>query len=57
MESLLADEKQSQPMESLLAGEEDAVAVHLGHEQWLVLPLLPSTLIREIRCNYSSLAR
>jgi hypothetical protein len=56
MESLLADEKQSQLMESLLAGEEDAVAVHLGHGQQLALPQLPSTLIRAIRCKYSSLA-
>jgi hypothetical protein len=38
MESLLADEKQSQLMESLLAGEEDAVVMHLGHGQRLVLP-------------------
>jgi hypothetical protein len=48
MESLLTGEKQSQLMESLLAGEEDTVAVHLGHGQRLALPPLPSTLIRAI---------
>jgi hypothetical protein len=57
MESLLTGEKQSQLMESLLADEKDAVAVHLGHGQQLALPPLPSTLIRAIRCKYSSLAR
>jgi hypothetical protein len=44
MESLLTGEMQSQLMESLLADEEDTVAMHLGHGQRLALPPLPSTL-------------
>jgi hypothetical protein len=40
-----SEEKQRQLKESLLADEEDVVAVHLGRGQRLLLPLLPSTLI------------
>ena len=41
---------------SLLADEQDVVAVHLGRGQRLVLPMLPSTLISLIQCKNTSLA-
>ena len=41
---------------SLLADEQDVVAVHLGRGQRLVLPVLLLTLISLIQCKNTSLA-